>query len=298
MSRRAATLIGFTAVLMWALLAFLSKSAEGLPPFQLIALSFFVGGLVGFAGFPFRTGAWGALASQSWKVWTLNVGALFGCHFLYFTAVRHAPIIEVSLLAYLWPLLIVLFSALMPGSRLKAHHLAGGLLGFVGAVLVIGRGQGLAFLGDLKLGHLIAIPYAVLWAAFSVSIQRFARVPTDVVAGFCLACAALSGLAHLALEETVWRLDVWQWAAVVALGMMPMGAAFYAWDHGMKHGDVTVLGACAYAAPLLSTLVLIATGLSTFHWSVAAACILITLGALLAGKDMFLRNSVASGATS
>ena len=74
MSRRAATLIGFTAVLMWALLAFLSKAAEGLPPFQLIALSFLVGGLVGFAGFPFRAGAWGALASRA-SVATALVGA-------------------------------------------------------------------------------------------------------------------------------------------------------------------------------------------------------------------------------
>ena len=42
---------------------------------------------------------------------------------------------------------------------------------------------------------------------------------------------------------------------------MPVGAAFYAWDHGVKHGNIQVLGAASYAAPLLSTLVLIASRL-------------------------------------
>ena len=51
-----------------------------------------------------------------------------------------------------------------------------------------------------------------------------------------------------------------QWLAVLGLGLMPVGAAFYAWDIGVKRGNIQVLGAASYAAPLLSTLVLIAAG--------------------------------------
>ena len=40
---------------------------------------------------------------------------LFGYHALYFTALRNAPPVEAGLIAYLWPLLIVVFSALLPG---------------------------------------------------------------------------------------------------------------------------------------------------------------------------------------
>ena len=43
---------------------------------------------------------------------------------------------------------------------------------------------------------------------------------------------------------------------------LPIGLAFFTWDVGMKHGDIQVLGAAAYAAPLLSTLLLIAVGLA------------------------------------
>lgn len=287
--KRSATLVGFSAVLMWGLLAFLSKTAAGVPPLQLLAMSFFIGGLVGLCTWPFRPGAVQVLMTQPWQVWTLNVGALFGCHLLYFIATRNAPIVEVSLLAYLWPLLIVVFSSFMPGERLKLHHVLGVAFGLIGAFLVISKGHGFGFANGLQLGHFIAIPYAILWAAFSVTIRKYGDIPSDIVTGFCFACALLSGLTHVLLEPTLWPLSGTQWSAIIALGILPMGAAFYAWDFGMKRGDTMVLGAASYAAPLISTLVLFAAGLTEYHWSIVAACLLITGGAVIAAKDMLFK---------
>ena len=51
-----------------------------------------------------------------------------------------------------------------------------------------------------------------------------------------------------------------QWLAIVALGVGPVGAAFFVWDIGMKRGDIRVLGAASYATPLLSTAFLILAG--------------------------------------
>jgi hypothetical protein len=59
----------------------------------------------------------------------------------------------------------------------------------------------------------------------------------------------------------------------------------------MKHGDPMILGASAYAAPLLSTLVLLLAGFAILHWSIIAACLLITAGAVLAAKDMILNRA-------
>ncbi len=39
-----------------------------------------------------------------------------------------------------------------------------------------------------------------------------------------------------------------------------MGLAFVRWDIGMKRGDVALLGVASYAAPVLSTIVLVLTG--------------------------------------
>ena len=286
-----ATLIGFTAVLMWGLLAFFSKLSSGLPPFQMMTMGFGIGGLLGVASWPFRPGAMKVLFTQGWQVWALNVAGYFGCHLVYFIAVRNGPVAEVSLIAYLWPLLIVVFSAMMPGERLRLHHVIGVVLAVVGAYIVVSKGQLNALSGGLTLGHLIAVPYAFMWAGFSVSIRRFGEIPSDIVAGFCLVCAALAGVCHAMFETTQWSLGGSQWVAIFGLGLLPMGLAFYAWDFGMKRGDRIILGASSYAAPLISTLVLLLAGMAPFHWSIALACVLITGGALLASKDMLLKHA-------
>jgi drug/metabolite transporter (DMT)-like permease len=285
------TAIGFTAVLTWGLLAFFSKLAGNIPPLQITAMAFTIGGLVGMASWPFRPGAAHVLLQTPPMVWVHNVAGLFGAHFLYFMAVQRAPVLEVSLIAYLWPLFIVLFSGLLPGQHLKAHHLLGAALGLAGAWLVVGKGQGLGLSQGLQAGHMIALPYAIYWAAYSVSIRRYGKISSDIVAGFCLMTGALAGLSHLALEATAWPLSPVQWTAIVGLGILPLGLGFYAWDYGMKHGDPMVLGASAYAAPLLSTIVLLAAGIATLHWSILAACLLITLGAVIAAKDMIFRRA-------
>ena len=102
------------------------------------------------------------------------------------------------------------------------------------------------------------------------------------------ATAALSFACHLALEETVLPAGAGQWLAVLGLGLMPVGAAFYFWDYGVKHGDIQVLGASSYAAPLFSTIILIAVGMSQASWAIALACLLITGGAAIAAKDLLL----------
>jgi drug/metabolite transporter (DMT)-like permease len=129
---------------------------------------------------------------------------------------------------------------------------------------------------------------AVLWASYSLLSRRFAAVPTSIVTWFCAATAVLSLLCHLLLEETVWPAGAGQWLAVLGLGLMPVGAAFYAWDVGVKRGNIQVLGAASYAAPLLSTLVLIAAGFAEPSPRIVAACVLITAGAALAAKSLLL----------
>jgi drug/metabolite transporter (DMT)-like permease len=290
MRRSSATLIGFTAVLMWALLALLSAASGSVPPFQLAAMTFLIGGLMGAVTWPFRKGAMSALR-QSWQVWLLGVAGLFGYHFVYFSAIRAAPAVEVSLIAYLWPLFLVVFSAFLPGERLRVHHVVGVVLGLAGAVLIITRGKGFSLGDGFTSGHALAFLCSLIWSGYSVLSRRFGEVSTDVVAGFCIITALLSAICHLLFETTVWPADATQWAAVLGLGLLPVGAAFYTWDYGVKHGDIMVLGAASYASPLLSTLVLVAAGFAAFTWPVMAACLLITFGAVIAAKDMLFKRS-------
>jgi drug/metabolite transporter (DMT)-like permease len=230
------------------------------------------------------------------QVWVIGIAGLFGYHFFYFTALRNAPAVEASLIAYMWPLLIVLGSALMPGERLAWNHIVGALLGLAGTFLIVTKGAGLAFDARYAFGYAMAAVCAVLWSSYSLLSRRFPSVPTTIVTWFCAATAILSLACHFALEETVLPANASQWLAVLGLGLMPVGAAFYAWDIGVKRGNIQVLGAASYAAPLLSTLVLIAAGFAEPSLRILAACLLITGGAVLAAKSLLFpkRTGTAS----
>jgi drug/metabolite transporter (DMT)-like permease len=243
---------------------------------------------VAFASFLFRPSAFGAL-KQPPVAWVVGVGGLFGYHALYFLALRFAPPAEAGLLNYLWPLLIVLFSSLLPGERLAPHHIIGALLGLVGTVLLFAGNTGSFAAGQMP-GLAAAFVAAFVWAAYSVMSRKLKAVPTDAVAGFCLATALLAALVHGMVESTVWPETIGQWLAIIALGVGPVGAAFFVWDIGMKRGDIRVLGAASYATPLLSTAFLILAGFAQPTATIAIAAVLIAGGGLIAAKDMVWRK--------
>ncbi len=282
MTRNRATAIGFTAVLMWALLALLTVGSAPVPPFLLTALCFGIGGGLALVWLLAGRGL-AVLRAVPLGVYLFGTAGLFGYHFLYFSALRMAPAAEAGLIAYLWPLFIVLFSGLLPGERLRGLHLIGAGLAFAGAALIVLRG-GASFTPAALPGYGLAFLCALTWSTYSVISRRFGSVPTEAVTVFCLATAILSGLAHLALEPTVWPQGPLGWVSVLALGLGPVGAAFFTWDIGMKKGDIQLLGVASYAAPLLSTLVLVLAGIAQATPVLLLAALLIAGGALLAAR--------------
>jgi drug/metabolite transporter (DMT)-like permease len=282
MTRARATLIGFTAILMWSLLALLTVGSAPVPPFLLTAICFAIGGVLGLLWIV-ASGEGRALRAVGWRVYAFGTVALFGYHFLYFSALRMAPAAEAGLIAYLWPLFIVLLSGLLPGETLTRLHIVGALLAFAGAALIVMRGAG-GMTPDALPGLGLAFLCAVTWAVYSVLSRRLGDVPTASVAVFCLATAALSLGAHLLLEETVWPNSALGWLSILALGVGPVGIAFFTWDIGMKKGDIQLLGVASYAAPLLSTLALVIAGITEASPAIIVAAALIAGGAALAAR--------------
>lgn len=292
---RTATAIGFVAVLLWALLAVLTASTGAVPPFQLVAMSFTVASVAGL-GYWLYTGAdIAARLRLPASAWLLGTGGLFGYHFFYFLALRNAPPVEAGLIAYLWPLLIVLLSALLPGGGggLRWWHVCGALLGLLGAGLIVTGGRGVSFQSQYVAGYGAALVCAIIWSSYSVLSRLFGNIRSDAVTGFCIATAVLALVSHIALEDTVWPASAGEWLAVLALGAGPVGLAFYVWDHGVKRGDLRVLGAASYASPLLSTLVLVAFGKAEATWILGLACVAITGGAVLAAREMLFARRPA-----
>ncbi len=285
-----ATLAGFAAIIMWALLALLTDFSGDIPPFQLAAMTFFLGTLVGVI-WSMLSGATGNRQSFRPSVALLGGLGLFAYHALYFAALKNAPAAEASLIAYLWPLLIVVGSAMLPGEKLKAHHVLGALSGFIGSFVIISGGRGFDVQGQYVFGYGLAFVAAFTWAGYSLVSRRFSKVPSSIVVYYCGISTVLSLIAHFIFETTIIPNDLGPWLAVVGLGVLPVGAAFYVWDYGMKHGHIQIVGAASYAAPLFSTVLLVIFGRAELAWPIGLACLLITVGALIAAKDLLKRKS-------
>ena len=282
MTRPQATATGFVAVLLWALLALFTVGSAPTPPLLLNTLCFGIGGVVGLI-WAWRTGGLGQLHAVPPKVYAFGALGLFAYHLLYFSALRLAPAAEAGLIAYLWPLLIVVFSGLLPSETLRTGHVIGAVLGFAGAALIITDG-GAGLSGQYLAGYLLALLAAFTWAGYSVLSRLVGTAPTASVAIFCLATSALSLPLHLMFEDTVLPTTALGWASIAGLGLGPVGFAFYVWDIGCKRGDIQLLGTSSYAAPLLSTLVLILAGIAAPSMTLLWAALLIAGGAVIAAR--------------
>lgn len=285
-SARKATLVGAVAVLMWATLATLTVSLSSVPPFQLLAMTFGVAFASGslwllVTGGPRRF----SLLIQPVAFWLLAITGLFAYHALYFVALRLAPAAEANLINYLWPLLIVLLSALVPGGgRLRAAQVAGAFMGLAGTAQLIGGGGELGAASGSFWGYSAALGCALVWSSYSVLNRRFAAVPSEAMIGVCGAVALLGLATHLLFEPApVWPAGG-EWLALAAMGIGPLGLAFLAWDHGTKHGELPVLGTLAYGAPVLSTLLLVLSGLAPLTVELVIACALVVGGAWIATR--------------
>lgn len=273
-----ATLAGMCAILLWSSLALLTTLTGNLPPFLVLACCFGFAGLFGVA-WAARGGRPDLRAMRApAAAMALSTFALFGYHALYFFALKHAPPVESNLINYLWPLLIVLFSGLLPGIRLRAGNIVGALLGLVAAGLLVTDGHGLAIDPVHAPGYLAAFGAAVVWGGYSVLNRRYAGVDSAAIVPACIGVSLLGIAMHLLFEPPA-AITPTQWLVLATMGVGPTGIAFRLWDRGTKHGDIALLGSLSYLAPLLSTLLLVLAGRAEPHWVQALAVGLLLLGA-------------------
>jgi drug/metabolite transporter (DMT)-like permease len=283
-----ANLYALAAIGLWASLATLGVALKQVPPFFLTGVALCVGSVL----------AWPTALREyrQWKVTPgklgLGVFTLFGYHFFLFIALRLASAVEVNLVNYLWPLLIVVLSPLyLPGMRLRGLHLLAAALGFAGAAVAILGGSDLGMSRNKTgvswepfAGYMLALGSAFIWANYSLQTKRGALsgkgFPTAMIGLFGLLSGLLSLLCHAALEPAV-NLTARQWLLLCALGLGPLGAAFFLWDRALKFGDVRHVGVLSYLTPLASTVLLLLVTGRTLSWNIALAASLIIGAALL-----------------
>ena len=283
-SARAANWLALATIALWASLAALGAALRHVPPFLLTGLGLLAGSLIALplVRFDLRR------LAVPWPTLAVGVYGLFGYHFLLFTALGQAPAVEANLVNYLWPLGIVLMAPLiLPGVHLTAAHVGAALAGFAGAALaIVGRSGGdSAAPGNVALGFACAAGAAFIWSSYSLLTKRLAltgrNFPTAAIGTFGLVSGLLALVCHVLLEPAT-SLSARDVALIAALGMGPLGGAFFLWDRALKLGDARHIGVLSYLTPLLSTLLLLWSTGRPLSLSIAGATALI-LGAAVIG---------------
>ena len=287
MLSKSPTLLALAAIALWSSLAVLGALLSHVPPFLLTGIALLVGSV---PAWPY---------ARQWRVsmLALVVGAcgLFGYHFLLFMALRFAPAVEANLVNYLWPLGIVLMAPMfLPGVKLTAMHLVAACAGFTGAAVAI-LGDSLfstglpakSYVPSHILGYALAAVAAFIWASYSLMGKRLSMqgrgFPTAAIGLFGLVSGALSLACHALLEAPA-ALTGRDWLLMVAMGLGPLGAAFYLWDAAFKAGDARKIGILSYITPLASTvLLMVATG-RPLTWGIGLATALILTAAILGSR--------------
>jgi drug/metabolite transporter (DMT)-like permease len=130
-------------------------------------------------------------------------------------------------------------------------------------------------------GFAFAAGSALTWACYSLLVRRVPPFSSWAIGGFAFASGLLALACHFLFESRIELRpgDAWKLAA---LGLGPMGAAFYLWDVAMKRGDPRVVGVLAYATPVLSTALLLLVASRPPTLALAGATALIVGAAILA----------------
>nr|WP_274054923.1 EamA family transporter [Thalassomonas haliotis] len=290
-----ATIYGVLAIGLWGALALLGVNTKAIPAFQLLFMCFFISGLLMFVR-RFLTGQpLLCKPAMTLSQWLFGTGALFGFHFCYFIALKHAPAIEVSLICYMWPMLLAI---LLAGKASWFRALAGGVCGFIGIAFVILGDGDISFNPEFALGYVLAGTCALIWSGYSWYLSKSSG-ELDDIGWLSLAVALLSLVAHFFLESHLagqpltsqqvigqWRFDGGQWLGIILLGLGPVGGAFYLWDLGLKKGNQPLLASMSFCSPLISSVLLALAGYNAWSLNILLALALILLGALLANKKV------------
>ena len=282
-----ATLLGMSAVVVWALMAGLLR---------LVSIGF--GATLGTA-LIYTVASVALLVARPPKIHTvprryLVVGGLLFVSYesIFALAISmtasNIQAVEVSLVNYLWPTLTVLFCAVASGKKgALARVLPGAVIATIGVVVAVGGNAGFepaqlaAHLGQNPLPYLLALIGAVIWALYSTVTPSMSQ-GADATSLFFPGVALTLWIVFFASGPYLpAALPAASSLAALAGAAVCVASGYTLWGHGLIKGDVRKMAAFSYAAPVLSTLassVLLGVALTPVYWAGTAA---VFLGSLL-----------------
>lgn len=268
------TLIGYCALIFWALAAPFVVKIKTLPIFETLSIVFSVSFIFSAAKLTVCK-QWSKL-KQPWILGIVGFVGIYGNDVLYIAAFQNAPAAHADLINYLWPIIVILLTGFLPNEKLTFRHLFAAASGFAGIYVLIGHGH-TGFNHDYLFGYFLALMDALVWSAYTLLARHYGKSPVEIIGIYCGIGAIFSIIIHLNLETFVIP-STMQWIILMSMGLVTQCLAYFFWDFGIKKGNFKMLTILSYGNPVLSVFFLIMFGMADLSSELFIACFLVTIG--------------------
>ena len=244
-------------VLMWSTLAPVGKLLlNDIPNLQTLAISSIFAFLFLLLA-DIKTGAIKKLKKYTPKDYAIMAGlgflGMFLYSALYFYGLTKLSSQEACIANYLWPIMLVLFSAIVLKEKLTVSKWAAMACSFLG-IVILSTGNGAASGDKAYLGVIACVVAAACYGLFSVLNKKADYDQNIAMTVIWLVTAVCSFGVGIATEEWV-SIDLWQWVGLIWMGVFINAVAYLLWALALKCGNNTAkIAILAYLTPFLSVL--------------------------------------------
>ena len=247
-----------------------------MPAFECLTVAFLVGWLVLAAMAPPAGARSRPKSTASWLPAIACAVGLSGSNGFHILATHCIPAAQANLISYLWPVMIVAIGAVLRIFHLRLRQVLGLMLGFTGAVVLMGDGR----LSMSPTGMGLALLSGACWALYCVFRLKWRGEAANVLARGCALSTVLCGALHFLLEPTILP-SIGALGAAAAVGIVPLALGNLVWDEGFRRGDSQLLAVMSYATPLCSALLLASLGMAALTMNLLVGAVVIVLAGLL-----------------
>lgn len=287
MSKNLATLLGFSAILLWSsLVGLLKKLSSLLGADYAVTLMYSLSTVILLIIFKIPN------LKIIPKIYLIGASLLFLVYELCFSyaialAQTSQQAIEISLVNYLWPSLTVVMLIIFKELKFSIFVIFGLMISMCG-IVVIQTGNNQFSLITLwthfmsnPISYILALMGAILWATYCVITRKYSQGHNPIALYFVLISVVLwTKLLMTHSIDTLPNIDFEVLPYLIAVGLAT-ALGYAAWNIGIIKGNITFLVTLSYFSPIFSTLfsmLILQTVLSLEFWH---GVYLVTLGSLV-----------------
>ncbi len=222
-----------------------------------------------------------SLSAKDWSV-AIFLGMLgsYLYYILLYYGYANAKGIEVLIIQYCWPILVIVLSVLILRERLNKRKVMAVILGFLGVFLVLSKGR----LRDIYLSNLevdgVVLLAAFVFGLFSVLSKKVKIDSLSLVSVYFLTATIISFGSMIFFSEFCLptRGTI---LPILINGIFVNGVSYIFWIGALKAGKASFVALFIFLTPVFSTLLLILFFKEPFYLVYAFGMALVILGGLL-----------------